>query len=295
MHEDVSQPALPLRRFGIRRRPRAEALPLSRKRRIVRRIGTILIVLGIVGLAYGATIYFWRDPVTDLYARWKQSQLSAQLDKAFRDYAPAAIVPDAGSADSGGTARAAGATAAVDVALARRAEAENARRYLAALEPGDAVGRIIIPRLGINPVFVNGTRWGPDLSRGPGRYPETSLPGLDKVTAIAGHRTTFGAWFRNIDKLKPGDPIKLVLPYGTFRYSVIKSEIVENDDWSIIQPRGYDELVLSACHPLYSATHRWIVYAKLVRVDMPNGVSYAEPAPTRAQLAATTAKTAGHD
>jgi sortase A len=93
--------------------------------------------------------------------------------------------------------------------------------------------------------------------------------------AIAGHRTTFGAPFRDIDDLRRGDPITVELPYATFRYRVFEHEIVDSDDWSIIRDRGFDTLVLSACHPLYSAEQRWIVYARLVQVDPAGGTPYA--------------------
>ena len=93
--------------------------------------------------------------------------------------------------------------------------------------------------------------------------------------AIAGHRTTFGAPFRHIDDLRRGDPITVALPYATFHYRVFAHEIVQSDDWSIIRDRGFDTLVLSACHPLYSAEKRWVVYARLVQVDPAGGTPYA--------------------
>ena len=93
--------------------------------------------------------------------------------------------------------------------------------------------------------------------------------------AIAGHRTTFGAPFRHINSLRSGDAITVALPYATFHYKVFKHEIVDSDDWSIIRDRGFDTLVLSACHPLYSAEQRWIVYARLVRVVPAGGTPYA--------------------
>ena len=65
------------------------------------------------------------------------------------------------------------------------------------------------------------------------------------------------------------------LPYATFRYRVFEHEIVDSDDWSIIRDRGFDTLVLSACHPLYSAKQRWVVYARLVQVDPAGGTPYA--------------------
>ena len=278
MESSVSEPRLPA---GI---PVDEEQAAPRKaRKGVRRIGTGLIAVGIVALAFGATVYFWHDPVTDLWARWKQQGLAGELEQAFAAFdaqpsaAPAAappVAPSAGEpAPPAAPAPAPAETPAQVLTVASAAEvvAGDARRFRGLLEPGDAVGRLVIPKLGIDPVFVNGTEWSRDLSQGPGLYPETKLPGLGQVAAIAGHRTTFGAWFRKIDTLKGGDPIDLVLPYGTFHYRVVEHEIVDDGDWSILEPRGFELLVLSACHPLYAASERWIVYAKLVGVDRPDG------------------------
>ena len=85
------------------------------------------------------------------------------------------------------------------------------------------------------------------------------------------YRTTFGAPFRHIDRLRPGDPITVELPYGTFTYVVTGHRIVDKDDWSILRERGYDSLVLSACHPLYSAAQRWVVFARLASAELPSG------------------------
>jgi sortase A len=253
------------------------------KRPRLRRLGTVLLVLGAVLLAYGATVYFWRDPATDVYNRWKQHQLASDLEEAFAEYReiPAGAAPEAsvgpGAVATGGSEPEAPEAESEDVGDLLEETEEAASRFFASLEPGEPLGRIEIPRLDIDPVFVNGTKWGRDLTRGPGRYPETAIPGLGQVTAIAGHRTTFGAPFRDIDRLKVGDRITLELPYGTFHYRVTGHEIVANDDWTIIDERGYDTLVLSACHPLYSASQRWIVYARLVEVELPDGAAYAVP------------------
>jgi sortase A len=240
----------------------------KRTGKLRRRLGKILIALGIVLVAYSAAIVFWGDPATYLYARWKQQQLAGELNKEFADYAASAGV------NALAVERSRGATP-LEIAQAQRELVERAANRLNhRLKMSQPLGRIKIPRLGVNAIFVQGTRWGPDLSKGPGHYPQTSLPGVGRTMGIAAHRTTFGAWFRHIDSLDPGDRVSLRLPYATFYYRVFKHEIVKSGDWSIIRDRGFDALVLSACHPLYSASHRWVVFAALVRVDPVHGIPY---------------------
>jgi sortase A len=129
---------------------------------------------------------------------------------------------------------------------------------------GDAIARIELPTIDKSAYVVQGTDMG-TLRKGPGHYPETPLPGEGGTVGIAGHRTTYGAPFRNIDDLKRGDPIRVAMPDGTFYYRVEENKIVDNDDTSVKRKVGYDRLLLSACHPLHSAAQRVIIFAKLVR------------------------------
>jgi sortase A len=129
---------------------------------------------------------------------------------------------------------------------------------------GDAIGKIDLPSIDRSYFIVEGTDVE-TLRKGPGHYPETPLPGQRGTVAIAGHRTTYGAPFRKIDQLGHGDRIVVAMPYGTFVYRVERSRIVSPDEFSILRPVGYDRLVLSACHPLYSAAERIVVFARLTR------------------------------
>ena len=131
---------------------------------------------------------------------------------------------------------------------------------------GDAIARIVIPAIGVSEYVVEGTDTG-DLRKGPGHYPETPLPGEQGTSAIAGHRTTYGAPFRDIDDLRPGQRIRIDMPDGTFLYRVERIRIVDDQDLSVLEPVGYRRLMLSACHPLYSAAERVIVFARQVRRD----------------------------
>jgi sortase A len=129
---------------------------------------------------------------------------------------------------------------------------------------GDAIARIEIPAIGVDEYVVEGTDLD-SLRKGPGHYPETPLPGERGTAAIAGHRTTYGAPFRHIDELDAGDRIIIDMPDGRFIYHVEESKIVDDQDLSVLEPIGYRRLMLSACHPLYSAAQRIIVYARQLR------------------------------
>ena len=115
-------------------------------------------------------------------------------------------------------------------------------------------------------MFVEGTGAG-DLRKGPGHYPATPLPGQRGTVAIAGHRTTYGAPFHDIDDLDAGDRIEVEMPYGLFHYRVERTRIVEPTATWVTRRVDHDQLVLSACHPLYSAAKRIIVFARLVRAE----------------------------
>jgi sortase A len=131
---------------------------------------------------------------------------------------------------------------------------------------GDAVGRLRMPTLDRSYVVVEGTDLT-TLRKGPGHYPKTPLPGEGGTVGVAGHRTTYGAPFRTVDKLKAGDELQMDMPYGRFFYRVDKVQIVNPDATWITDKRKREMLVLSACHPLYSAAKRIVVFSTLVRSE----------------------------
>ena len=127
---------------------------------------------------------------------------------------------------------------------------------------GDPVAQIKIPRIGITRTVVEGVTV-PQLARGPGHYPESPLPGQKGNVAIAGHRTTYGQPFHNVDKLQPGDQILTKTVQGDFVYVVDRLEIVQPNDVAILEDKGDSRLTLIACHPKYSLRQRIIVHATL--------------------------------
>jgi len=133
---------------------------------------------------------------------------------------------------------------------------------------GDAIGKIELPALDKSYYVIEGTDTA-SLRKGPGHYEDTPLPGQRGTVGIAGHRTTNGAPFRDIDDLEPRDEIRVEMPYGTFVYSVEETRIVDDNDLSVKDPVGYNRLMLSACHPLYSAAQRIIVFARFQRREAP--------------------------
>jgi len=129
---------------------------------------------------------------------------------------------------------------------------------------GDPLTRIKIPALEVNTIVVEGTG-ASALRAGAGHYPNTPLPGEEGNVAIAGHRTTYGKPFADIDRLKPGDEIVLETPIGTHTYKVSKAPyVVANTEWSVISQTPGHSLTLTSCHPKGSARQRIIVKAEMV-------------------------------
>jgi sortase A len=128
--------------------------------------------------------------------------------------------------------------------------------------PGDALGKLVIPSIGVSEFVVEGTD-ADELRKGPGHYPDTPLPGQRGTSAIAGHRTTYGAPFRELDQVEKGDRIVVELPYGTFVYRVDRTQVVDDSALWVTKRVGHDQLVLTACHPLYSAAQRIVAFARL--------------------------------
>jgi sortase A len=128
--------------------------------------------------------------------------------------------------------------------------------------PGDAVALLRIPELGLEKAVVEGVGV-PDLKKGPGHYPDTPMPGEKGNAAIAGHRTTYGAPFGDLDKLSRGDPILVTTHTGNYRYEVDHLRVVDPSEAWVLDDAGDDRLTLTTCNPKFSAAQRLIVVAKL--------------------------------
>jgi sortase A len=260
-------------------------------RTLARRLGTTLAVAGVLLVVYAAMVVYWRDPVTSIYTAYEQHEMSSQLGATFATW-QADARRELGVAQPGtGTHGGASAGTAVSNASVLRSVRRLAVKFADSERghTGRPLGRIRISRIALSTIVVENTDYWGSLSKGPGRYEEGSFPGLGQTTGIAGHRTTFAAPFRNIDHIRDGDPILLQMPYGTFTYRVLRHQIVDNGDWSIMHKVGFDELVLSACHPLYSASHRYVIFARLESVKLPGTSTAVRVGPSPAAATATAA------
>jgi sortase A len=219
-----------------------------RRRRVLRGLSTVLIVAGGLILLDAAATLLWQEPLTALQTKLRQNGLRGDL-RHLEAAKPTRLE----------------AQALAGLRDDRRRIAFLARSLSRRTAAGDAVGRIRIPRISVDFVMVKGSQPA-DLRKGPGVYDQTPLPGVPGTTAVAGHRTTYLAPFRHIDDLRRGDRITVEMPYATFTYRVEGTRIVDPHALWILDRVRYDRLVLSACHPLFSAAQRIVVFARLARV-----------------------------
>jgi sortase A len=227
--------------------------------RVLGVLGDVLVTLGVLLLLFVVWQLWW----TDVTANGVQRQTVQSLSREFTGGGGRA-----GSPSDPGT----GAGSAPVV-------------------PGEAFAIVRIPRLGADyarPVLEGTDR--DTLQRGLGHYRGTALPGAVGNFAVAGHRTTYGRPFHDIDRLEPGDTIVVETRTGYSVYAVRRHEIVTPDDVAVIapvpdhpgaRPTG-SWMTLTACHPKYSAARRYIVLAELVHT-----YPYAQGPPAGALSAPT--------
>lgn len=142
---------------------------------------------------------------------------------------------------------------------------------------GDAIAIIDMPSIGVSKYVVAGVATA-DLKRGPGHFPTTVGFGQLGNSAIAGHRTTYGEPFRQIDDLATGDEIVITDLLGRrFVYVVTGQQIVRPEDSWVVSTTDPDKavLTLTTCHPEFSASQRLVVSAEL---DLTRSTPAEQPA-----------------
>jgi sortase A len=218
---------------------------MSTLRRVVDILGRVLIGLGVLLLLFTA-YQIWGTSVQEAHT---QSRLRTQLQQETNSEAVRHALAEESALDKLPTGPAVPAPST------------------AAPAEGEPIGDIRIPVIGINQVVVEGTNT-PDLRKGPGHYTGTPLPGQSGNVAIAGHRTTYGHPFYNLDSVKLGDPIVLTTLQGIFVYDATKSFVVSPSDTTVVDNVFADQLTLTTCNPRFSATSRLVVQAKLVHSQL---------------------------
>jgi sortase A len=226
--------------------------PLGPVRRTIREVGLALITAGVVVLLFVA-YQLWGTGFAEAAS---QSKLKQQFTAPATTAAPAADNPAFGAPVA----------------------------PVAGPPEGSAVAHLVIKKAGVDAYVVEGVTESA-LKQGPGHYPGTPMPGEPGNSAIAGHRTTYGAPFWDLQKLTAGDDIFITTRAGQFRYTVEQLLVVAPTQVSVIAPTPDNRLTLTTCNPRFSATSRLVVVAKLT--DLPVTPPPTVPAPV-VKAAATT-------
>jgi sortase A len=225
----------------------------------LRILGTVLIVAGVLTLAWVVVVWRWEDPFTAIQTYISQKHLKTTYLHRSESFQRTLPKP------------------AHDVRAAWHEARVAARKYDRTLTRGGPVGKLKIGRLGLDIYVVQGTDHD-SLKKGPGHYPESGLPAQGRLIYIAGHRTTYLAPFAHINDIRNGDYMTLEVPYGTFEYRAFRHYVVPSDDVALLENTGREILRLQACHPRFFATNRYIVDARLVAFTATgSGTLYAPP------------------
>jgi sortase A len=204
-------------------------------RRLVGWTGELLMTVGVVLLLFAAWQLWWTDVVADR----EQARIVASLEEQFSGRGP-----------------------------------HDAADGIRTPSPDEGAFAIVrIPRFGAGyarPV-LSGT--GRDvLALGVGHYVGTASPGAVGNFALAGHRTTYGRPFHDVDRLEDGDRVVVETAAEVFVYEVSERRVVRPSDIEVIAPVPGSPgvpptealLTMTSCHPRYSATERFVVHGRLV-------------------------------
>jgi sortase A len=239
-------------------------------RTVIGAIGRVLITVGLLILLFVA-YQLWG---TGIYEARAQSDLESQFNRELARQRPQSTTTTSGTTST---------TAPLTLPSTPG--------------DGDPVGVIKIDKIGVDKVVVEGTSV-PDLRKGPGHYTGSPLPGQLGNVAIAGHRTTYGAPFSDLDQLARGDTISVQTLTGTWDYEVLDNFpiAVTPDHTEVLDPttdpatgQPLATLTLTTCEPKYQATERLVVKAQLTSRETPL------PGPDRTKLVLDTGLSGGSE
>jgi sortase A len=227
-------------------------------RTVIGAIGRVLITVGVLILLFVA-YQLWG---TGIYEARAQSDLESKFERELTGSQSQTTSTTAGSTTTSSATTAPTTTAAPTTT--------NAPAVVSAPAAGDPIGVITIDKIGVDKVVVEGTTV-PDLRKAPGHYEGSPLPGQVGNAAIAGHRTTYGAPFGDLDQLAKNDRISVRTLTGTWNYELTEDPFAVNPDQTEVLDPTTDAatgeplatLTLTTCHPRFSASERLVVKATL--------------------------------
>ncbi|MFK4762136.1 class E sortase [Microbacterium sp. ZW T5_45] len=209
-------------------------------------LGELLLTAGVLVLLFVA----WQMWIGDIIISAQKNDEGASVSEEWAD-APTPELPPLVQNDDG-------TTTYEPVIPAHPAEQEH-------------MGQMLIPRFGADynkGIFGGTTRSGTLDNLGIGVYTNSKMPGEVGNFAMAGHRTTWGKPFNQLDKLKVGDAIVVETPDGWFTYRFRSLEYVKPSQVDVLadvpqMPQvetGERYITLTACSPLYSLAERIVAY-----------------------------------
>lgn len=132
---------------------------------------------------------------------------------------------------------------------------------------------MFVPRWGDTamPVSEGVTKHDVLDAKGIGHYDGTAMPGAIGNFSVAGHRTTYGKPFNRIAELRVGDPVVVRTQNTWYVYRVTSSQVVRPWQTDVIDPVPGKPgatpttamMTMTTCHPMYSASERYIVHSEL--------------------------------
>ena len=251
--EDAEQPARPRRR-----------------RTLLVASWVMFVAGGLLLLEAGITVV-WQEPFSAFYSARAQGRLEDKLERledserARENAQKRRLLAAEKRAERPGKRR---------ISRKRKSEARItslADSFSRRVGEGKPLGEISIPRMGMKQVMVQGTK-PTTLRQGPGHYTGTTLPGQDGTVGIAGHRSTYSAPFKKLNELKKGDEVFVKLPYGLFTYRIEGTKIISPDNIGAFRRAGYNRLMMTACHPIFSDRQRIIAFGRLEKIE-PRGAA----------------------
>lgn len=249
---------------------------------VVGNIGKLFITLGL--LMFGFVAYqLWGTGIQEARA---QDNLRGDLNNYFdqQGIVPDTLAPETSPVTTSPAVTTGDSTAGTDSSVTTTSPTVVSvpssivpiAQELPKIEQGSAIGFIKIPKIGLSKAIVAGVGVK-DLQKGPGHFPNTPFPGQLGNVAVAGHRTTYGGPFLDVDELQPGDDIIVTTILGdVYLYKVTGSEVVGKNDYHVITDSDPTKatLTLITCTPIGTASHRLVIHSEL-QVDRSSQVGEA--------------------